>query len=67
MNEVQRYRCANATCGRNFTAELRGPSEELKEKIFDLHFLDGLSNRAIGKQLGISDVTIGKWRKKYHL
>lgn len=64
---LQRYRCANPVCRYNYTTQLREPSKEVQERLFDLHFLDGLSNRAIGKELGVSDVTVAKWLKKHHL
>jgi transposase-like protein len=63
----QRYRCAVPTCRYNFTGKLREPSKEVQDRLFDLHFLDGLSNKAIANELGVSDVTISKWLKKYHL
>jgi transposase-like protein len=66
-NGKQRYRCGNANCGYNYTGAIRKPSKEVLERIFDLHYLDGLSNRAIAKELGVSDVAVGKWIKKYNL
>lgn len=63
----QRYRCAVTTCRHNYTVPSRELSKEVQDRLFDLHFLDGMSNRAIGKELGVSGATISKWLKKYHL
>lgn len=45
----------------------REPSKEILDKLFDLYFLDRLSKRGIAKELGVSDMTVGRWLRKYYL
>lgn len=54
----QRYRCAN--CGYNYTVAIKGPDSELKKRIVYL-YQEGLSHRAIGREVGQCGVTIKKW------
>ena len=60
---TQRMRCY--TCGKQYTIDpkVRGYSEEIKRKAFQL-MVDGMSGRAIGRQLGMSKANAYNWAKK---
>jgi len=60
---TQRIRCAS--CGKQYTLnpKIRGCSEEVKRKAMQL-LVDGMSGRAIGRQLGISKANAYVWAKK---
>ena len=61
----QRYKCN--TCGLNFTLgdrrNLRAKKQEIKDLAIQLYQL-GLGFRAIGKFLGVSNVSVLNWVKK---
>jgi len=55
----QRYRCKD--CSRAFVEHsIRGKSPEMKAKAVSL-YLEGLGFRAIGRILGVSNVSVLKW------
>lgn len=60
---TQRIRCAG--CGKQYTLnpKTRGYSEEVKRKAMQL-MIDGMSGRAIGRQLGMSKANAYNWAKK---
>lgn len=61
-NNKQRYMCKN--CFFNFSIfSKRGMSNSTKLKALELHF-EGLSFRAIGRDLGVSNVTVLRWIRK---
>lgn len=61
-NNKQRYMCKN--CSFNFSIfSKRGMSDKTKIKALELHF-EGCSFRTIGKDLGVSNVTVLRWIKK---
>jgi transposase len=64
MNGKQRYRCKS--CGFNFTTGFRGKPIELRQRALQL-YLDGLGFRAIGRILGVSNVTVLNWVRAYGL
>jgi transposase-like protein len=63
VRNKQRYKCKD--CSFNFTtSEPRGKPNELKIKALQL-YLEGLGLRAIGRVLGVSQVSILNWIKKF--
>ena len=60
---TQRIRCYS--CGKQYTIEpkVRGYSEEVRRKAFQL-MIDGMSGRAIGRQLEMSKANVYNWAKK---
>ena len=60
---TQRMRCA--LCKKQYTInpKTRGYDEETKRKAMQL-LIDGMSGRAIGRQLGISKANAYNWAKK---
>jgi transposase-like protein len=64
MNGKQRYRCKS--CGFNFTTGFRGKPIELRQQALKL-YLEGLGFRAIGRILGVSNVTVLNWVRAYGL
>ena len=62
MNGKQRYRCKS--CGFNFTTGFRGKPIELRQRALQL-YLEGLGFRAIGRILGVSNVTVLNWVRAY--
>lgn len=64
MNGKQRYRCKS--CGFNYTTGFRGKPIELRQRALQL-YLDGLGFRAIGRILGVSNVTVLNWVRAYGL
>ena len=63
VRNKQRYKCKD--CSYNFTtSEPRGKLHELKIKALQL-YLEGLGLRAIGRILGVSQVSILNWIKKF--
>ena len=58
----QRYLCKD--CSLNYSTEHgRGKPKALKQQALEL-YLEGLGFRAIGRQLGVSNVAILKWVRK---
>ena len=64
MNGKQRYRCKS--CGFNYTTGFRGKPIELRQRALQL-YLDGLGFRAIGRIVGVSNVTVLNWVRAYGL
>jgi transposase-like protein len=64
MNGKQRYRCKS--CGFNYTTGFRGKPVELRQQALKL-YLEGLGFRAIGRLLGVSNVTVLNWVRAYGL
>ena len=60
---TERKRCYS--CGKQYTIDpkVRGYSEEVKRKAFQL-MVDGMSGRAVGRQLGMSKANVYNWAKK---
>jgi len=60
---TQRERCAK--CGKQYTInpKVRGYSDDVKRKAMQL-LVDGMSGRAIGRQLGMSKANAYNWAKK---
>ena len=60
---TQRIRCYS--CGKQYTLnpKTRGYSAEVKSKAMRL-MVDGMSGRAIGRQLGMSKANAYNWAKK---
>jgi len=60
---TQRIRCAG--CGKQYTLNPKvcGYSDEVKRKAMQL-LVDGMSGRAIGRQLGMSKANVYSWAKK---
>ena len=56
----QRYRCLD--CNRYFTPNPwpQGPDPDLREKAVSL-YLEGMSMRAIGRQLGVHHQSVANW------
>ena len=61
---VQRYKCKN--CSYNFTVQQPSNkySKEVKKKALQL-YLEGLGFRAIGRVLGVSNVSILNWIRSF--
>lgn len=64
MNGKQRYRCK--ICGFNYTTGFRGKPLEVRQQALKL-YLEGLGFRAIGRILGVSNVTVLNWVRAYGL
>ena len=64
MNGKQRYRCK--ICGFNYTTGYRGKPLEVRQQALKL-YLEGLGFRAIGRILGVSNVTVLNWVRAYGL
>lgn len=60
---TQRIRCAS--CGKQYTInpKTRGYAAEVQRKALQL-MVDGMSGRAIGRQLGMSKANVYNWAKK---
>lgn len=58
----QRYHCKS--CGFNFTKGYRGKGEVFKQQALKL-YLEGLGFRAIGRVIGVSNVTVLNWVRAY--
>jgi transposase-like protein len=63
IRNKQRYKCKD--CNFNFTtAEKRGKPNELKIKALHM-YLEGIGLRKIGRLLGVSQVSVLNWIKKF--
>ena len=63
MNKKQRYRCNK--CKFHYTTNKKqGLPESIKRKALHL-YLEGLGFRSIGRILGVSNVSVLKWIRKY--
>src|SRR6478735_9723936 len=62
MHSHQRYKCKG--CGFSFTKGYRGKPEELRQQALKL-YLEGMGFRAIGRVLGVSNVTVLNWVRAY--
>lgn len=63
VRNKQRFKCKE--CSFNFTtSEPRGKSDELKIKALQL-YLEGLGFRSIGRILGVSQVSILNWIRRF--
>ena len=62
VKEIQRYRCKN--CGFYFTQNDKSVSADLKRIALHL-YLENYSLKYIGDLLGVSDVAVHKWIRKY--
>ena len=61
-DDRQRYLCKD--CSFNYSTEHgRGKPKALKQQALEL-YLEGLGFRAIGRQLGVSNVAVLKWVRK---
>jgi hypothetical protein len=60
----QRYKCKD--CGCNYTVELKstGKSKLIKKQALHL-YLEGLGFRAIGRILGVSNVSVLNWIRSF--
>lgn len=59
----QRYKCKG--CGYHYTREsARGKPDEMKKMALHL-YLEGLGFRAIGRVLGVSNVSVLKWIRAF--
>ena len=64
VNGRQRYKCRQ--CHYLYTVLEKATSKPVALKRYALHlYLEGLSFRAIGKILGVSNVTVLKWIKEF--
>jgi transposase-like protein len=60
----RRYRCKE--CGYNYSVELKSTAKPKSVKRLTLHmYLEGLGFRAIGKILGVSNVSVLRWIKEF--
>ena len=60
----QRYRCKE--CGCNYSVEMKSTAKPKSLKIQTLHmYLEGLGFRSIGRILGVSNVSVLKWIRKF--
>jgi DNA-directed RNA polymerase subunit M/transcription elongation factor TFIIS len=66
INKRQRYKCKN--CGYNFTVNKLGKriDEYYVNKALQL-YLEGLTYREIERIIGVSNVSIMNWVKKYNI
>ncbi len=62
VNNRQRYRCKS--CSYNYTVLERGRARELK-KMALLLYLEGFGFKFIERMLGVSNVTVMGWIKRY--
>ena len=62
MQGHQRYKCKS--CGFSFTKGYKGKSEELKQQALKL-YLESMGFRAIGRVIGVSNVTVLNWVRAY--
>jgi len=61
--ESQRYLCKHCGCKYTPIKKPKGYSAEIKRKAMQL-LVDGMSGRAIGRQLGMSKANAYAWAKK---
>jgi len=59
----QRYLCKHCGCKYTPIKKPKGYSAEVKRKAMQL-LVDGMSGRAIGRQLGMSKANVYAWAKK---
>jgi transposase-like protein len=60
----QRYRCKE--CGCNYSVEMKSTAKPKSLKRLALHmYLEGLGFRAIGRILGVSNVSVLKWIREF--
>jgi transposase-like protein len=60
----QRYQCKD--CGCNYTVELKSTAKPKSMKKLALQmYLEGLSFRAIGRILGVSNVSVLNWIRRF--
>ena len=64
IKERQRYKCKD--CGCNYTVELKSTAmpKQLKKQALHL-YLEGLGLRSIGRVLGVSNVSILNWTRRF--
>ena len=62
MQGHQRYKCK--ICGFSFTKGYKGKPEQLKRQALKL-YLEGMGFRAIGRVLGVSNVSVLNWVRVY--
>ena len=64
INGRQRYTCKK--CGYNYSVEMKSTAKPKSVKIQALHmYLEGLGFRAIGRILGVSNVSVLRWIRAF--
>ena len=64
IKDRQRYKCKE--CGYHFTVELKSTAKPISMKKTALHlYLEGLGFRSIGRFLGVSNVSVLQWIRRF--